>query len=164
MSLALYFLRSSEQKIVNDMLYYAQGVKENPIYTDFFGLSDKDLGLYAMKNNVVAGAIWSRKLNAAHNSNAFLDENTLVLNLAVKPEFQNQGIATAMIEQFLLEASALYEALSIAVPNDEKSRKFLEKFGFEIVKEKPVIVMKKVLEKKEIVRPTDGYDARKWMD
>jgi ribosomal protein S18 acetylase RimI-like enzyme len=116
-----------------------------------------------MKDNTVAGAIWSRRLNAEHNSKAFLDENTPVLNLAVKPEFQNQGIGTAMLTQFLLEAGALYEALSIAV-HDEKSKKFLEKFDFEVVKEKPVVVMKKVLEKKEIVRPSDGYDASKWMD
>ncbi|HIP21346.1 MAG TPA: N-acetyltransferase, partial [Sulfurimonas sp.] len=25
-------------------------------------------------------------------------------------------------------------------------------------------LMQKALEKKEIVRPTDGYDPRKWMD
>ncbi|WP_297441629.1 GNAT family N-acetyltransferase [Sulfurimonas sp.] len=173
MSLELYFLRSSEQKIVSDMLYHAQGLKENAIYSDFFGLSNKDLGLYAMQDNVLAGAIWSRKLNAAHKSNGFVDEDTPVVNLAVKPEFRNQGIATAMIEQFLLEAGSLYESLSISVLDDLKSIKFLEKFGFEVVLDsqhtsyadkKPSIIMKKALQKKEIVRPTDGYDAQKWMD
>jgi ribosomal protein S18 acetylase RimI-like enzyme len=173
MSLELYFLRSSEQKIVNDMLYHAQNIQQNAIYTDFYGFTSKDLGLYAMKENVLAGAIWSRRLTAEHNSNAFVDEETPVLNIAVKPEFRNQGIATAMLEQFLLEASALYEGLSISILDDERNIKFFEKFGFEVVpgiqrksyaQNAPSIIMKKVLEKKELVRPTDGYDASKWMD
>jgi len=173
MSLELYFLRSSEQKILNDMLYYAQGIKDNAIYTDFYGFTRKDLGLYAMKDNVLAGAIWSRRLTAEHNSNAFIDEDNPVLNIGVKPEFRHQGIATAMMEQFLLEAAVVYKGLSISVLDDTKNINFLKKFGFEVIPDihrvsyaqgKPSVIMKKVLEQKELIRPTDGYDASKWMD
>jgi len=145
----LYFLRSSEQKIVSDMLKISQDVYDTR-YSDFFGLTKKDLGLYAMKESVVCGAIWSRELDA----------QTPILNIAVLPAFRNQGIATSMINQFLLEAAAVYEKLSIATPSTDEERAFLEKFGFE--KEDELMI--KTLKKAEVIRPTDGYDPRKWMD
>ena len=145
----LYFLRSSEQKIVSDMLKISQDVYDTR-YSDFFGLTKKDLGLYAMKESVVCGAIWSRELDA----------QTPILNIAVLPAFRNQGIATSMINQFLLEAAAVYEKLSIATPSTDEERAFLEKFGFE--KEDKLMI--KTLKKAEVIRPTDGYDPRKWMD
>ncbi len=52
----LYFLRSSEQKIVTDMVKYAHS-KDTPnlkIYSDFYGLTAKDLGLYAIVDNHIA--------------------------------------------------------------------------------------------------------------
>ncbi len=183
MSVELYFLRSSEQKIVSDMIYYSQRINETDktttdfehlnIYSDFYGLTPKDLGLYAMKENQMCGAIWTRRLNVEHNSNGFLNEDTPVLNIAVKPEFRNSGIATTMINQFLIEAGAVYSAISINVIDTKENISFLEKFDFEIVENEnrksytdntDSIVMIKKLEKKEIVRPTDGYDPTRWMD
>ena len=182
MSLELYFLRSSEQKIVSDMLYYSQRVNETDkkvsdfaqleIYSCFYGLTAKDLGLYAMKNNQTCGAIWTRRLNSSHDSNGFLNEETPVMNLSVKPEFRNAGVATAMINQFLLEAGSLYDAISVNVPDREESVDFFKKFGFEKVEEESrrsyvnderSVVMIKKLEKKELVRPTDGYDPTRWI-
>ena len=145
----LYFLRSSEQKIVSDMLKISQDVYDTK-YSDLFGLTKKDLGLYAMKESVVCGAIWSREL----------DTQVPILNIAVLPAFRKQGIATSMINQFLLEAAALYEKLSIATPSTDEESAFLEKFGFK--KEDGLMI--KTLEKAEVIRPTDGYDPRKWMD
>ncbi len=181
MNLELYFLRSSEQKIVNDMLYYAQKLDESDktiedipqleIYHNFYGLTRKDLGLYAMKDAQVCGAVWCRKLNIEHNSNGFVDEDTPVMLIAVKPEFRNQGVATFMMEQFLQEVASQHNNLSICVSHENK--KFFEKFGFEeledlqresYIDKTPCIVMTKALEIKEVVRPSDGYDPSKWLD
>ena len=126
-----------------------------------------------MLNNEVVGAIWTRKLNKEHNSNGFMDENTPVLNIAVKPEFRKQGIGSAMIEQFLLEAGELYEQISISVLDNPNTIKFFQKHGFEKVEntdkkshidESKVFIMSKKLEVKEVQRPTDGYDPTRWMD
>lgn len=179
----LYFLRSSEQKIVTDMLHYAYRLDENSktlkelpalsIYNDFYGLTRKDLGLYALSNNKIAGAIWSRKLNEQHNSTAFIDENTPVMSVAVLPEFRAQGIGSFMMNQFLQEAAALYDSMSVNVLDDSKAIKFYEKFGFvkvdnskqkSVVDNSNIIIMVKKLEKKELIRPSDGYDSQKWMD
>ncbi len=152
MTPTLYFLRSSENKIVENMLQFAHPNSENAkIYSDFYGLTTKDLGLYALVNNKIAGAIWSRELDTIPT-----------ISLAVLPEFQNQGTASAMIGQFLQEASVLYEALKIDSGNKEKNIKFLKKFGFEQLENSSF--MQITLEKKEIVRPSDGYDPRRWMD
>lgn len=149
----LYFLRSSESKIVQDMTPYAHKQADNlNIYYDFYGLTAKDLGVYALLENTLAGALWSRKL----------DGRLPVISLAVKPEYRAQGIATAMMTQFLVEAGAIYEELIVDSYNNEASISFYEKFGF--VQEKDSSLMRKTLEKKKIVRPSDGYDPRKWMD
>ncbi|MEA2072850.1 MAG: GNAT family N-acetyltransferase [Campylobacterota bacterium] len=165
MTPTLYFLRSSESKIVKDMTKYAHpDLEDNSIYSDFYGLTAKDLGLYALVDNVIAGAIWSRKLNAEHNATGFVDEQTPVLSIYVLPEFRAKGIGQSMMSQFLLEAGEVYEGVSISILDDEKIINFFEKFNFKRVENSHSIVMKKELEKKEIIRPTDGYDPTRWMD
>lgn len=155
MSKELYFLRSSESKIVTDMVKYAhpQSDEDLSIYTDYYGLTSKDLGLYALVNNKIAGAIWTREL---HN-----DRETPVLSMAVSPEFLEENIDVFMMEQFLQEAAASYEQIQVR-SNVKELIKFYEDFGFERINNSSTFIKK--LEKKEVVRPTDGYDPRRWMD
>ncbi len=183
LDLTLYFLRSSEQKITTDMLAYAmrldelnktlQDFPELNIYDRFYGLTTKDLGLYALYENKIAGAVWIRQLKQEDGAKGFIDEATPILNITVKPEFRAQGIGTAMFEQFLLEAGALFEQISVSVLKGSKALKFYEKFGFvkvagsdgkSPVDGSDVFTMIKKLVKKEVIRPTDGYDPRRWMD
>ena len=154
MSRELYFLRSSEQKIVKDMFKYAHPTsKEVQRYTEFFGFSDKDLGLYALVDGEIAGAIFSRRFNA---------DEAPTMSVAIVPKFKKQGLGVLMMEQFLQEAGALYEELCIDISAKPKAIKFYEKFGFE--KQSDSFLLTKKLEKKEVVRPTDGYDPTRWMD
>lgn len=152
----LYFLRSSEGKIVKDMVKYAysEGKENLNIFTDFYGLTTKDLGLYALVDNKIAGAIWCRELNNNHD--------TPVLSVAILPEFKGEGIGAFMMEQFLQEAGAVYEQITIDITHKPKSISFYEKFGFEKVDDS--LVFMKKLEKKEVFRPTDGYDASYWIE
>ncbi|HIM75911.1 MAG TPA: GNAT family N-acetyltransferase [Campylobacterales bacterium] len=152
MTPTLYFLRSSENKITKDMTKYAH--KDAPnlnIYYDFYGLTPKDLGLYALVDGTIVGAIWTRELEG----------NTPQLSLAVLPEYRSKGVATAMMEQFLVEISAVSEVMITQTYANEQLIKFYTKFGFT---QEENSLMKKTLQKKEIIRPTDGYDPRKWMD
>ena len=155
MNKELYYRRSSEQKIVNDMVKLAKTPqdKEDAIYTDFYGLTTKDLGLYALVDNEIAGAIWSREL----------DSDVPQMCLAIVEKFKGQGIGSFMMEQFLQEAAALYDAVSIDISAKPKSMKFYENFGFER-KNSDNFLMVKQLERKEVFRPSDGYDPRRWMD
>jgi ribosomal protein S18 acetylase RimI-like enzyme len=180
----LYFLRSSEQKILTDMLYYAMRLDEVnksladlpklSIYSDFYGYTSKDLGLYALVDNQLAGAVWIRRLKADHASNGYIDDNTPILNIAVLPEFRGEGIGSQMIEQLFVEAGALYENISVSVVEDSPAIRFYERHGFirhdsgsveqSFVDGKEVITLIKKLQKGAVIRPTDGYDPRRWMD
>ena len=148
----LYFLRSSESKIVQDMTKHAHKHTYNlNIYFDLYGLTSKDLGLYALVDNTIVGAIWIREL----------ESKIPTLSLAVLPEHRSKGIAKAMMEQFLLEAGVVYEKLVVDTYGEESLVSFYKKFDFTPESDN---FMSKDLDKKEITRPSDGYDPRKWMD
>ena len=154
MSRELYFLRSSEQKIVKDMskLAYPHAKSEElSKYYEFYGLTPKDLGVYALVDNEIAGAVWCREL----------DGDIPIMSFAILPKFRKQGVGIFMMEQFLQEAGAKYEQISIDISHKPKAVKFYEKFGFKNSKNNIFI---KKLEKKEVIRPTDGYDPTRWMD
>ncbi len=155
MSRELYFLRSSEQKIVTDMFKYAYPEKIDEIlkYTEFFGFTTKDLGLYALVDNEIAGAIWSRRLNP---------DEAPTLSIAVVEKFKRSGVGSFMMEQFLQEAGAVYDEIKIDISTKQKAIKFYEKFNF--TNENCDFLLSKKLEKKEVFRPSDGYDPTRWMD
>lgn len=184
MNTTLYFLRSSEQKIVTDMLHYAMrldDVKKSltdipklAIYEEFYGFTSKDLGLYALVDNQLAGAVWIRRLNVDHGSNGYIDDTTPILTIAVLPAFRDRGIGSGMLEQLLIEAGALYERISVSVVSNSPAIHFYKKHGFveyqngskekSFVDGADVVTMIKQLDKGEVKRPTDGYDPRRWMD
>ena len=119
-------------------------------YYSFYGLTTKDLGLYALVDNEIAGAIWTREI-----------DNIPLMSLAIVHKYKKQGIGIFMMEQFLQEAGALYEKIQIDISHKPKAIKFYEKFGFERLRNDLLI---KKLEKKEVIRPTDGYDPTRWID
>jgi ribosomal protein S18 acetylase RimI-like enzyme len=184
MNATLYFLRSSEQKILTDMLHYAMRLDEVneslsdipklAIYSEFYGFTSKDLGLYALVDNQLCGAVWIRRLNADHGSNGYIDDNTPILNIAVLPEFRGKGIGSQMMEQLFIEAGELYGQISVSVVYDSPAIRFYERHGFirhdngsveqSFVDGKNVITLIKKLQKGAVIRPTDGYDPRRWMD
>jgi len=170
----LYFLRSSEQKIVVDFLPYAYRLDELgksleeffalDIYKDYYGLTRKDLGIYALADGQIAGAVWARILH---------DNQTPKITMAVLPTSRAMGIGTQIMEQFLQEAGAVYEALEVDVLRESKAIHFYEKFGFtkvenseqkSIIDSKTTVTMIKQLEQKEVMRPKDNYNASYWMD
>ena len=43
------------------------------IYNRYYGLSSKDLGLYALHEHTIAGAVWIRLLRVEDGANGFID-------------------------------------------------------------------------------------------
>ena len=173
MKIELYFLRSSESKIVTNMLGDAYQLNQRnktldalpklKKMSDFYGLTTKDLGLYAMYEKKVVGAIWSREL----------DSKIPTISMAVLPEFQRKGIGSQIMEQFLQEAGAAYEKIEVKVLKESEAVNFYKKFGFleidnselkSIVDESITITLNKELEQKAVIRPKDNYNASYWMD
>lgn len=154
MSPALYFLRSSESKIVKDLTPYAHPKSENPhVYFEAYGLNGEDLGLYALVNNTLAGAIWCRRV----------PQNSLPeVSLAILPDFTQEEIDAIMMEQFLQEVSVVHSEISARTYENQALINFYKKFGFEEQEGSELLVKK--LTKQEIIRPKDNYDPQRWMD
>lgn len=165
------------------MLHYAMRLDESDktlsdipslaVYEQFYGFTTKDLGLYALVEHQIAGAVWIRRLNADHGANGYIDDTTPIMTIAVLPEFRGSGIGSAMMEQLFSEAGALHEQISVSVVRDSRAVDFYLRHGFETFEahggESPVdgaavITMVKKLARKPIIRPTDGYDPRRWLD
>ena len=145
----LYFLRSSESKIAKDMTRIAYG-DDLEIYYKNYGLNSSDLGLYALVDNQITGAVWVRWI-----------DNKAVLSVAVKEAFRNQQIASHMLNQLFLEAGTIYDTLHVEIADDTKEVKFFKKLGFVKQDNKTMI---KTVKNEVVVRPTDGYDPTRWMD
>ncbi len=151
------------------MLYYAASLDETgdtlasrpelECYHRHYGLSHRDMGLYALQGNVLAGAAWIRLLKESDHARAYVDAQTPVLMIAVKPEWRGAGIAKAMLEQLFIEAGALYDQIAVAVSANREG--FFRSLGFETLHEG---VMLKRLSKELPERPSDGYDPTYWMD
>lgn len=171
MNTTLFFLRSSEQKIAYNMLPYAFVLDVNlplfNIYTNDYGFKSSDVGIYSQTNNAVSGAAWVRLYKESDSVSGFVDDVTPVLIAGVIPDFRGIGIGSLVMEQLLQEAAVLYEKISVSLHANSRAINFYERFGFVRLIDSEhdnVFTMIKKLVKKEITRPTDGYDPRRWMD
>ncbi len=146
----LYFLRSSEQFIVTDIINLLEQYASLDIYQEFFGVKKGDIGVYIIVNGEVVGAAWVRLLPSGK---AFVDEETPELVLAVKPEHRQKGHAKYLMQQLIYEVSGVFPKMSLNVSKeDEIAVSFFKKLGFEQVKEnedKNTITMLKSLDPNE---------------
>jgi len=175
MSPALYFLRSSEQRIATNILKVAARLEEDGltleevphlrIYDEAYGRSESDIGLYAMIGPDVAGGAWVRLFSEEKPGYGFVDANTPELVLGVKAPFRNQGIATMLMQQLFIEVARSYAQMSLCVCTTNPVIALYERLGFTKVKgsqsynkknNTTVITMLKVFEK-----TTPEYDETK---
>jgi len=140
MQTELYFLRSSEQYLAKELLYYAARLDESgkrledypelEQYERNYGSYSGDIGVYVMAEGKVAGGAWVRILA---NGYGHVDHDTPELVLAVKPEFRNQGIATAIMNQLFIEVSKIFSQMSLSVRDTSPAISLYERLGFEKV-------------------------------
>ncbi|MDQ1298335.1 MAG: hypothetical protein QG558_874 [Campylobacterota bacterium] len=169
MNTTLFFLRSSEQKIAFNVLPYVFAYEiplVNP-YTYDYGFKNTDVGIYTLTNNEISGAAWIRLYKETDKISGYVDDVTPLLIIGVLPDVRNMGIGSLIMEQLLQEAAVLYEQISVSIVLNSREVKFYERLGFVPLidsGQKDVFTMIKKLEKKAIIRPTDGYDPHRWMD
>ncbi len=138
MNTELYFLRSSEQFIVKDLLRYAALLDENgetveayPALEQYhrnYGNYSGDIGVYVIVDHKVAGGAWARMLL---NGFGHLDNATPELMFAVLPEYRDQGLGTLLLEHLFKEAAKIYSQLSLSVQEENPALMLCERLGFE---------------------------------
>ena len=136
-SMELYFLRSSEQYLAKELLYYAARLDEtddtldnHPTLEQYernYGSYGGDIGVYMIVDNKVAGGAWVRILA---NGFAHVDHDTPELVFAVKPEFRNRGIGTSVMNQLFIEVSKVFSQMSLSVREGSPAIGLYERLGF----------------------------------
>ena len=171
----LYFLRSSEQFIVDDILYYAARLDDEnktlenyptlSVYRDHYGKRAGDIGVYAMIGSEVAGAAWVRIMNNPKGY-GFINNETPELVLGIKPKYRNQGLGTQLMEHIFREVPHFYDQMSLSVRNDNPAVHLYKRLGFEkvvgsdvISNDRTVFTMKKVFNEEEKSRNHIDYAA-----
>jgi len=137
MNQELYFLRSTEQYLAKELLYYAAHLDnsdkslcdfpELTQYEEHFGSYNGDIGVYILSDAKVAGAAWVRLLL---HGKAYVNADTPELTLSIKPDFKEKGIETALLQQLFIETSKLYSQVSVSVRDIPSEIKFYEELGF----------------------------------
>lgn len=137
MNTELYFLRSSEQFIVKDLLRYAARLDESgktveayPALEQYhrnYGNYNGDIGVYAIVDHKVAGGAWARMLLKGFGH---LDNATPELMFAVLPEYRDRGLGTLLLEHLFKEAAKIYPQLSLSVGIENPALTLCERLGF----------------------------------
>ena len=140
MNQELYFLRSSEQYLAKELLYYAARLDESDEnledypqlqqYERNYGSYNGDIGVYIIADAKVAGGAWVRVLADGFGH---VDHDTPELVLAVKPAFRNKGIATAIMQQLFIEVSKVFSQMSLSVRETNPAISLYERLGFKKV-------------------------------
>ena len=136
----LYFLRSSEQYLAKELLVYAAHLDETgeslekhlslEQYERNHGSYSGDTGVYMIVDNKVAGGAWVRLLA---NGYGHIDHDTPELVFAVKPEFRDQGVGTAVMNQLFIEVSKVFTRISLSVDETSPAIRLYERLGFKKV-------------------------------
>ena len=137
------------------------------IYTHDYGFKNSDIGIYSLTNNEISGAAWIRLYTDGYGAKGFIDNTIPVLIMGIMPDIRGQGIGSLIMDQLLQEAAVMYKQISVYITSNSRVIKFYESLGFirqdELDNSDGYSMVKKLIQK-EITRPTDGYDPRRWMD
>ena len=102
-----------------DIAHYAEG----------FGTRPGDEGLIAETSDERIAAAWLRLLAGDDRGYGHVDDNTPELSIAVRPDWQNRGVGTELIER-LIET---LPRVSLSVDSRNPATRLYERLGFEIV-------------------------------
>lgn len=98
-------------------------LKQHPIvsrYVKNFG-QQEDCGFFAypdQNSSEPIGAIWARILPKEAAGYGFVDEQTPEIAVAVRPEFQNQGVGKLLLRHFIEATRQRFIAASLNVRDD----------------------------------------------
>lgn len=130
------------------MLFYASHSDDEPGVTPHDVRSNPDLvgyiegwrrggrvGMIANSGDLAVGAAWLRELGEQDRSNpVFMGTGAPELAIAVLPEYQGQGVGSALISA-LLEAVGDRSAIVLSARLDNPAIRLYQRFGFEMAGE-----------------------------
>lgn len=108
------------------------------VYVECFGELKDDKGLVAEVNGKIVGAVWVRIMN----DYGHIDDETPSMAISFYKEYRGFVIGTAMMKEILvLLKTHGYSRVSLSVQKANYAAKMYQKIGFEIVKEKELVMI-----------------------
>jgi GNAT superfamily N-acetyltransferase len=134
---------SADEGFIFEMLYEALFVPEGsePLprsileepdiahYATGFGNRQGDTGFVADTTGESIGAVWVRLLSGGDRGYGYVDEETPELSIAVRPDWQGQGIGTALIARLI----EVVPRMSLRSDARKPASRLYERLGFEII-------------------------------
>lgn len=118
---------------------FPKSIIENPDikkYVDKWNQNQDDLAIVAICENELIGAIWGRKFKYEKRGYGYIDEETPEIGIAVKSNFRNRGIGSALLSQIENEYSKRgIENLSLSVDKLSPVKKLYERCGYTFFEE-----------------------------
>ncbi|MGB7086302.1 MAG: GNAT family N-acetyltransferase [Phormidesmis sp.] len=144
-----YTLRALERQdeaVLWEMLMYAAHessvatVRDNPDLTRYvqgWGRSG-DIGIVAMHKDKSVGAAWLRLWSGSEKGYGYVADEIPELAIAMGPNYQGQGIGSALLTQILAMAQNKFPAVSLSTRVDNPATRLYQRTGFVRVPETEV--------------------------
>jgi [ribosomal protein S18]-alanine N-acetyltransferase len=85
-------------------------------------------------SNQPVGAVWMRLFDETTKTYGYIDAQTPILAIALKPDYRGKGIGTLLLEKILQEAKMKgYKQISLSVDPNNPALRLYERFGFQQV-------------------------------
>ena len=95
---------------------------------------DGDLGFITLQYKEMVGAIWVRFFSQKNKGYGYISEEIPELCMAVKKEYQSQGIGSKLMKKMIEELkNRKVEGISISVDKRNRAFNFYKRMGFYIV-------------------------------
>lgn len=148
-------IKGEEYPFLEEMLYEAlfvpagqstfpKSIIETPElrkYVQKWGQAKDDLAIVAVMEDELIGAIWGRKFSVHQKGYGFVDEYTPEISMAVRKEFRNRGIGSALLAQIEAEYSKRgIENLSLSVDKRNPAKTLYERCGYTLFEEQETAI------------------------
>ena len=139
------------RSFLRDMLYMALYVPKNkpsfPFsiidnpelrkYFENFGSRRRDKAIIAIREKEFIGIVWGRLYSSSRPGYGFISEDIPEITLAVKPQYRNQGIGSALLSEICdYYKGKSTTAISLSVDKRSPAKALYKRAGFEYFSEK----------------------------
>nr|WP_299338046.1 GNAT family N-acetyltransferase [Allomuricauda sp.] len=110
-------------------------------YIENWNQEKHDLAIVAVHEKELIGTTWGRRFKAEKKGYGYVDEGTPEISMAVKDEFRNKGVGTALLNHIETEYSRKgIEKLSLSVDKLNPAKNLYERCGYRFFEEQETAI------------------------
>ena len=156
-------IKNTENPFLKEMLYEALFVPEGQAkfprsiiehpeirkYIENWNGRKYDVAIVAIHGEELVGAIWGRNFKEENKGYGYVDAETPEISMAVKKEYRNKGVGTALLLQIeLVYLQMGVDKISLSVAKLNPAKKLYDRHGYVFYEEQgAALTMIKVIKK-----------------